>query len=158
MSMNFPVSPSLNQTYTYGDRTWKWDGSAWNLQITSVITLPTQNYVRTAAVATAGQTTFTVAYTVGSLQVYLNGVLLNSTDYTATNGTSVVLSTAAALNDLIEFIAYSIVNVGQVAANGVLGGTSGQVLTSDGTAGTWATPAPGFTTGKAIAMAIVFGG
>ena len=37
-------------------------------------------------------------------------------------------------------------------------GTSGNVLTSDGTTWNSVTPAPGFTTGKAIAMAIVFGG
>jgi len=37
-------------------------------------------------------------------------------------------------------------------------GTSGQVLTSNGTAApTWTTPSVGLTTGKAIAMSIVFG-
>jgi hypothetical protein len=30
--MNFPANPTLNQTYTYGTRTWKWDGTTWNLQ------------------------------------------------------------------------------------------------------------------------------
>ena len=40
-----------------------------------------------------------------------------------------------------------------------LAGSSGQVLTSSGTgAPTWATPSAGINTGKAIAMAIVFGG
>ena len=37
-------------------------------------------------------------------------------------------------------------------------GSSGNVLTSDGTTWNSVAPAPGFTTGKAIAMAIVFGG
>ena len=38
-------------------------------------------------------------------------------------------------------------------------GTSGQVLTSNGaSAPTWTTPTVGTTTGKAIAMSIVFGG
>ena len=27
--MDFPASPSLNQTFTVGNRTWKWNGSAW---------------------------------------------------------------------------------------------------------------------------------
>ena len=36
-------------------------------------------------------------------------------------------------------------------------GTSGNVLTSDGTTWNSVAPAPSFTTGKAIAMAIVFG-
>lgn len=27
--MDFPSSPSLNATYTVGNRSWKWNGSAW---------------------------------------------------------------------------------------------------------------------------------
>jgi hypothetical protein len=30
MSINFPNSPSLNQTYVYGNITWAWNGSAWD--------------------------------------------------------------------------------------------------------------------------------
>lgn len=65
-------------------------------------------------VATAGQTTFsgadangnTLAYTAGTAQVYLNGVLLiNGTEYTASNGTSVVLTTAAIVDDRLTVIA-----------------------------------------------------
>lgn len=64
-------------------------------------------YTKTTFTATAGQTTFTVAYTVGYIDVYLNGVKLTTSEYTATNGTSVVLGTAAALNDIVETIAWS---------------------------------------------------
>jgi len=65
--------------------------------------------------ATASQTTFsgsddnseTLAYESGALQVFLNGVLLDvSTDYTATNGTSIVLTNAAALDDLLQIFAF----------------------------------------------------
>jgi len=70
--------------------------------------------------ATAGQTTFsgtdlnslTLSYTVGAEQVYLNGVLLvRTTDYTATNGTSVVLATAATASDTLVVVAYGAFNV-----------------------------------------------
>jgi hypothetical protein len=45
--------------------------------------------------ATAGQTTFSVpSYTVGYIDVYRNGVRLAAADYTATNGTTVVLANA----------------------------------------------------------------
>jgi len=27
--INFPDSPSLNQTYTFNGLTWQWNGSAW---------------------------------------------------------------------------------------------------------------------------------
>ena len=111
----------------------------------------TATYVRTSFTATAGQTTFTVGYTVGFVQVFLNGVLLNGTDYTASNGTTIVLATGAALNDIVEVIAYNIVNIGVASslAGGIASqipyqsaagvtsfianGTSGQVLTSNGT-------------------------
>jgi hypothetical protein len=65
-------------------------------------------------VATAGQTTFsgaatvggTMSYTSGNIIVFLNGASLDSTDYTATNGTSVVLSSAASLNDELVVVAF----------------------------------------------------
>lgn len=46
---------------------------------------------------------------------------------------------------------------GTSAVQAVAPGTSGNVLTSNGTTWSSAVPAPSFTTGKAIAMAIVFG-
>ena len=58
--------------------------------------------------ATAGQTTFSATYYVGYVQVFINGVLLNGADYTATNGTSVILAVAANLNDIVELIAYNV--------------------------------------------------
>ena len=49
----------------------------------------------------------TLSYTVGSLQVYLNGILLQpSTDYTAANGTSITLVNAAAAADLVQIISW----------------------------------------------------
>lgn len=63
-------------------------------------------YTRTSYTATLGQTTFSATYTVGYVEVFYNGVLLNTSDYTATNTTSIILSTAANLNDIIEIIAY----------------------------------------------------
>ena len=56
----------------------------------------------TEFVCTSNQTTFTISYTVGELMVFLIGVLLdNGVDYTATNGTSVVLTNGAAADDVL---------------------------------------------------------
>jgi hypothetical protein len=63
----------------------------------------------TQATATAAQTDFSVTYTVGQLSVYLNGALLASGDFTASNGTTVVLAAGAALNDIFTAVAYSTV-------------------------------------------------
>jgi hypothetical protein len=64
--------------------------------------------------ATAGQTTFTPpSYTVGFINVYRNGVRLGSTDYTATNGTTVVLTGSAVAGDLVtveSFLVSSVLN------------------------------------------------
>jgi hypothetical protein len=65
---------------------------------------------RTNFAATAGQTTFNIAqgYSVGDVDVFLNGVKLQEgDDYYATNGTSVVLNSGAALNDFVQVVSYN---------------------------------------------------
>ena len=65
--------------------------------------------------ATAGQTTFnTLGYTDGNrIKVTLNGVLLEGggVDYTATNGSDVVLTVAAAVDDIVRFETFNEVNL-----------------------------------------------
>ena len=57
--------------------------------------------------ATASQTTFTVTgtYTVGSVLVFVNGIQMNSADYTATDGTTVVLTEARNSGDTVRVVA-----------------------------------------------------
>lgn len=59
------------------------------------------------ALATSGQTVITTSYVAGAIQVFINGSLLYSTQYTATNGTSITLSSALTLNDKIIVISYN---------------------------------------------------
>ena len=56
--------------------------------------------------ATAGQTVKTgLSYTVGFIEVYVNGVLLtDTTDFTATNGNSITFTVALLLNDEVTVI------------------------------------------------------
>jgi fibronectin-binding autotransporter adhesin len=57
--------------------------------------------------ATSGQTVFAATYDAGYVDVYLNGVkLLVGTDFTATNGTSITLASGAAVNDIVDIVAY----------------------------------------------------
>jgi hypothetical protein len=63
----------------------------------------------TTFTATAGQTTFvpTSGYSLGYCDVFLNGVkLVSGTDYTAANGTTVVLAAGAAVGDSVEVVAF----------------------------------------------------
>ena len=66
---------------------------------------------------TGVQTNFTFAsgYTVGYLDVYFNGSrLVFANDYTATNGSTVGLTTHANSGDVIECVAYKAFNIGNV--------------------------------------------
>jgi len=73
--------------------------------------------------ATSGQTTFSVLYTPGLLDVFYNGAKLAPTEYTATNGTSIILSSACFTDDIIEVIAYNY-TVGGYSGIGGLGTTN----------------------------------
>ena len=79
-------------------------------------TLVTPNAKTYEYTATGGQSTFsgadangeTLAYTAGAVQVFKQGLLLKSgTDYTASNGTSVVLTSGATVNDKIAIAAFA---------------------------------------------------
>ena len=72
--------------------------------------------------ATAGQTTFTVNYTPGLVDIFYNGSKLASSEYTASNGTSIVLSSGATLNDIVEVVAYAY-SVGAFTGQAQLNGT-----------------------------------
>ena len=69
--------------------------------------------------ATANQTSFPFAYNVGFLDVYINGVKLTTNEFTATNGTSVVLTEGAFVGDQVQLISFN------TTASGGGGGGSG---------------------------------
>ena len=70
--------------------------------------VPQATQTRDSFTATSGQTSFaTGGYTPNFLDVYLNGVKLASADYTASNGSDVVLASGAALSDILEVVAYT---------------------------------------------------
>ena len=92
--------------------------------------------------ATASQTTFsgsdddgkTLKYEDAAyLDVFLNGVLLKPvTDYTATTKTSVVLTSGAAVSDIVEIVAYDIANIADTVSK-ANGGTFEADVTVQGT-------------------------
>ena len=73
--------------------------------------------------ATDGQTTFStddsstsLAYVVGKIDVFLNGVRLAPADFTATNGTSIVLASGATTSDVMLVVAYGTFQVADLSA------------------------------------------
>ena len=91
--------------------------------------------------ATANQTTFTgadsnsktLAYDAGFIDVYLNGVKLANSDYTATSGSSIVLANGAAVNDILMIVAYGTFQLANISINDLTDtpasiGSAGQAL------------------------------
>ena len=87
-----------------------YDGAAW-ITATAAGTSAMSRY---RYVATAGQTTFsgadanalTLSYTSGNIVVVRNGATLEPAEYTASNGTSIVLAVAAAAGDVVDVVAF----------------------------------------------------
>ena len=71
--------------------------------------IPSATRTTNRYIATADQTTFSATYTVGYVDVFLNGIKLDGQDeFTATNGTSVVLTDGATVGDIVEIVAQQI--------------------------------------------------
>jgi hypothetical protein len=83
---------------------------------------------RTDFTATAGQTVFSVTYTVGLIDVYQNGAKLAQADFTATNGTSFTLATGAAAGDLIQAEVFSNLNLYSTITSETFNGTGSQTV------------------------------
>lgn len=101
------------------------------------IPVPQATQTRQSFTATAGQTSFaTGGYTSGYIDVYLNGIrLVDGTDYTATNGSDVVLTVGAAADDVLEILAFTTFEVAGSAGGGLFkgeNGTSGNTSTGAG--------------------------
>jgi len=84
---------------------------------------------------TSGSTTeFPVAYQTGKITVYVNGVRLGTSDFTASNNTSVVLSVAANVGDEIALEAFSAANVIDTTPNyTTVTATTGAITTVNST-------------------------
>ena len=73
--------------------------------------VPQATQTRDSFTATSGQVSFSCSgYTPNFLDVFLNGVKLASADYTATNGSDVVLASGAATGDILEVVAFTTFN------------------------------------------------
>jgi hypothetical protein len=111
-----------------------WDGSEW-ASISS-----TSDIYRYRYTATGGETSksgtddngLTLSYIVGKEQVYLNGVLLvRSTDYVATNGTSIASLAALVSGDILEIITFTAFELANVISP-TLFDAKGDILVATG--------------------------
>jgi hypothetical protein len=89
---------------------YTYSGSIW-IPISTTASLTRYKYVASGgetAVSGADANGLTLSYTAGKEQVYLNGVLLvRTTDYTATTGSSITALAALASGDILEIISFT---------------------------------------------------
>jgi hypothetical protein len=137
---------------------YAWSGSAW-ASISSTAAIYRYKYIATGgetSVSGADANGLTLSYLVGKEQVYLNGVLLvRTTDYTATTGTSVTSLAALATSDIVEIITFTafdlataiqlatftakgdvLVGTGASTVGKIAVGTNGYALIADSTTAT----------------------
>ena len=97
------------------------------------ISSPQQIETKHTLTATASQTSIpNIGYTVGAVHVYQNGVrLVDGTDYTATNGSTVTLETGATEGDQIVIVSHGSFETGDVVSK-ASGGTFSAGITANG--------------------------
>lgn len=95
--------------------------------------VPQASQTRDVFTATAAQTTFaTSGYTPSFLDVYVNGVhLKNGTDYTASNGSDVVMASGLTVGDYVEVVAFTTFESGS-SGGGYYKGERGTVGAASG--------------------------
>jgi|TARA_R100000479_G_scaffold170078_1_gene112414 hypothetical protein len=111
VSASAPSSPTEGLLWfdTSTDTMKVYNGSSFQNAGSSVNgTTDRSNYVvGTSSGSYTGSTTvFPATYDAGFLDVYLNGVRLDPADFTATNGTSVTLGSAATSGDIVGIVGY----------------------------------------------------
>jgi hypothetical protein len=118
---------------------YAWSGSAW-ASISSTAAIYRYKYVASGgetSVSGADSQGLTLSYLVGKEQVYLNGVLLvKTTDYTATSGTSITSLAALTAGDILEIITFTAFDLATAVQTSTFT-AKGDILvaTSAGTAG-----------------------
>jgi hypothetical protein len=104
---------------TPGAVMYAWTGSAWG-SISSTADIYRYRYTATGGETSKSGTDdngLTLTYIAGKEQVYLNGVLLARTsDYVATNGTSIASLAALTAGDILEIITFTSFDLANVLA------------------------------------------
>ena len=96
MALNFPNSPSLNDTYTLGDKSWIYTGYGWRLQVTQPADVTVSSFATTS---NGSVSTFNLDFepvNEESLIVSLDGVLQEPTSAYTVSGNVITFASAPA--------------------------------------------------------------
>src|SRR6056300_908974 len=139
MPLNFPNSPSLNDTYTFGNKTWIWNGAAWKLKTDGAINnIPIGNSSpSTGAFTTLSATGTFTGTTINAAQIGNLGATLTGTLNTAAqpNVTSLGTLTGLTLSGTLTGTAINAATIGNSGAllTGTLQTAAQTNITSVGT-------------------------
>ena len=86
-----------------------------------------------AFTATEGQSVFNFAYNVGSLDVFVNGVKLAESEFTATDGSTVTLDVSRFAGDIVQLISYNTVTMSSGGDVGIITATGGFISAANTT-------------------------
>ena len=109
---SFPANENTGEMFYRTDLSdlYIYDGTEWTSVGSGAIEPDLYYYTASdtqTAFSGADDNSKVLQYEVGQIQVYVNGVLVDPADYTATNGTSVNLTEGAEAADLISIVALS---------------------------------------------------
>lgn len=170
MAITFPTNPGEGQTFTNNNVVYRYNSSRGYWSKVSLSSLTLTQLQRESFVATEGQTVHTFNYDPGAeIQVVMNGIILKETDYTATNGTSITFADSMSVNDqidiffypaaVVQYVSDTPTTIDDLADVTITNPTTNETLAYNGSQWVNQTAASGgISTGKAIAMSIVFGG
>ena len=142
-AIDFPNSPSVNDTHTVGDRTWKWNGSVWAVVRAVDLLVGPTGATGTAGITGSTGVTGDAGFIAQTGSPSNTGVLWLDTDASAAPVVSPTIVDAK--GDLIVATAADTVSRLEV-------GSANQVLTVDSSTATglkWATPSSGSFTSLA---------
>ena len=130
MAINFPHSPSTNETYTVGGKTWRWDGTTWVIH--STIASGIQRSALSAEMASSGTTNFQYntstgkfTYTPPDLSGYLTTqYTLPAATTTTLGGVKVGSNITVNSGEISVAAPYSLVTASSTVLGGIKVGTN----------------------------------
>ena len=167
MAISFPSNPTTNQTYTYNDKLWTFDGERWlttgtsSTSSTPIVPISVSDTVPGSTIEGSiwvDKTTGTLSVYVGGAWVLASAGVLNVAANTLP-GNSIVDSSITTTQLADGAITYT--KLAADAAVPAQTGQSGKYLTTNGSTASWGTVSTVSNTSiraQAMTMGIIFGG
>lgn len=106
MALQFPTNPADGYQVTLNGKMWRYNATTQLWTVPTISQTQSVALARTEITATAGQTVLNVTYNTSyGVDISVNGIQLLSTDYTATDGTSITMTQALAAGDQLVIMA-----------------------------------------------------